>query len=52
MKKYEEAYTTIKKVEALNDAGNIKLIFINQNHTQQVELLAAIPYLKGLIDRN
>jgi len=51
MKQYPEAYTTIKKVEGLNDSGNYKVTFnINQNHTQQVELLAAIPYLKGLIE--
>lgn len=51
MKKYDEAYATIKKVETLNDSGNYKVTFnINQNHTQQVELLAAIPYLKGLIE--
>lgn len=53
MKKYEEAYETIKKVETLNDEGKIQVTFsINQNHTQQIELLAAIPYLKGLIEEN
>jgi len=52
MKQYTEAYATIKKVEGLNDSGNYKVTFnINQNHTQQVELLAAIPYLKGLIEQ-
>lgn len=52
MKQYPEAYTTIKRVEGLNDSGNYKVTFnINQNHTQQVELLAAIPYLKGLIEQ-
>lgn len=52
MKQYSEAYATIKKVEALNDSGNYKVTFsINQNHTQQIELLAAIPYLKGLIEQ-
>jgi len=51
MKKNTEAYATINKVEGLNDTGNYKVTFsINQNHTQQVELLAAIPYLKGLIE--
>ena len=31
--------------------ANIRCLFsINQNHTQQVELLAAIPYLKGVIE--
>ncbi len=51
MKKYDEAYLAIKKAETLNDKGEIKVTFsINQSHTQQVELLAAIPYLKGLIE--
>lgn len=51
MKKYEEAYTVIKKAETFNDEGKYKVTFsINQNHTQQVELIAAIPYLKGLIE--
>ena len=51
MKKYDDAYATIKKVETLNDPGKIKVTFsINQSHTQQIELLAAIPYLKGLIE--
>jgi tetratricopeptide (TPR) repeat protein len=51
MNKFEEAYGTIKKVETLNDTGKIKVNFtINQNHTQQIELLAAIPYLKGVIE--
>jgi hypothetical protein len=51
VKKNEEAYTTIKKVEGLYDQGTIKVTFsINQTHTQQIELLAAIPYLKGVIE--
>ena len=53
MKKFEEAYATIQKVESLNDSGKVKVTFtINQNHTQQIELLAAIPYLKGLIEES
>lgn len=51
MNKYDEAYTVIKNVETLNDEGKYKVTFeINQNHTQQVDLIAAIPYLKGLIE--
>ena len=51
MKKFEDAYATIKKVEVLNDPGKVFVTFsINQTHTQQIELLAAIPYLKGLIE--
>ena len=52
MNKFEEAYTTIKKVEGLNDSGKIKVSFsINQTHSQQIELLAAIPYLKGVVEQ-
>lgn len=51
VKKYDEAYKTIEQVEALNDTGEYKVTFaINKNHTQQVELLAAISYLKALIE--
>ena len=51
IKKYQEAYKTIQKVEGINDTGTYKVNFvINQNKTQQVELLGAIPYLKGLIE--
>lgn len=50
LKKNEDAFATIQKAEKLNDAGTYKVTFnINQNHTQQIELLAAISYLKGLI---
>lgn len=49
IKKYEDALKTIEKIEKLNDSGKYKVTFtINQNHNQQVELLAAIAYLKGL----
>ncbi len=48
-KKYDESLKTLQKVEKLNDSGKFKVTFsINQNHTMQVELLAAIYYLKGL----
>lgn len=51
MKKYEEAYAVIKKIETYNDEGKYKVTYaINQTHTQEIELLAAIPYLKGLIE--
>ncbi len=53
MKQNDEAYATIKKVETLNDSGKYKITFsINQNHTQKVELLAAVSYLKGLIEES
>ena len=48
-KKYDDSFKTIQKIENLNDSGKFKVTFtINQNHTQKVELLAAIYYLKGL----
>ncbi len=50
LKKFDEAFATIQKTEKLNDTGDFKVTFnINQQHTQQVELLASISYLKGLI---
>lgn len=49
-KEFEEAYTTIQKVEKLNDSGNYKVTYgINKTHSQQIELIAAIQYLKGII---
>jgi len=48
-KKYDDSFKTVQKIEKLNDSGKFKVTFtINQNHNQQVELLAAIYYLKGL----
>ena len=39
-----------KLEEVIYYTGKYKITFnINQNHSQQVELLAAISYLKGLI---
>ena len=53
LKMNEEAYVTIQEVEKLNDEGKYKVNFnINQNHQQQIELLAGIQYLKGLIEEN
>ena len=49
LKKYNDAYKTIQEVEKLNDSGTYKVAFvINQNHNQEIELLAAISYLKGI----
>lgn len=50
LKKNEEALVTIEKTEKLNDAGKYTVSYaVNKRHTQEVELLAAISYLKGLI---
>ncbi|MFD1315931.1 hypothetical protein [Namhaeicola litoreus] len=49
LKRYPESFATIQKVEKLNDTGNYTVSYaINQNHNQEVELIAAIQYLKGL----
>ena len=50
IKKYDEAFATILKTEKLNDSGNYRVTYaINKTHSQQIELIAAIQYLKGLI---
>lgn len=50
VKKYDDAYATILKAEKLNDTGNYKVTYaINKTHSQKIELIAAIQYLKGLI---
>jgi tetratricopeptide (TPR) repeat protein len=49
-KKYNEALITIQKTEKLNDTGDFMVTYpINKTHSQKVELMAAIQYLKGLI---
>jgi len=51
LKKYDEALVVITNTEKLNDTGNYKVNFaINQTHEQEIMLLAAISYLKGLIE--
>jgi tetratricopeptide (TPR) repeat protein len=49
MKDYSGAYATLLQVEKLNDTGNYTVSYaINQTHKQEIELIAAIQYLKGL----
>ncbi len=51
VKKYDEAYRSIKKAQELKDTGKIKITYaVNKNYNQQVSLLAAISNLKGLIE--
>jgi len=51
VKKYDEAYRSIKKAQELKDTGKIKVTYaVNKNYNQQVSLLAAISNLKGLIE--
>lgn len=53
MSKFEDAYTAIKKADALADSGTENITFpINKNYNQPVPLKAAIIYLKGLIELN
>ena len=53
LKKYDEAYVAIKNAEQMPDDGKIKVSFqVNQNYKQDVDLKAAIPYLKGIIEMN
>jgi len=49
LKDYSGAYATLLQVEKLNDTGNYTDSYaINQTHKQEIELIAAIQYLKGL----
>jgi len=51
--KFDEAYTAIKKADALPDNGKESITFpINKNYNQPVPLKAAIIYLKGMIEQN
>lgn len=53
LKKYDEAYAAINNAEQLPDNGTIKVSFqVNQNYTQQINLKAAIPFLRGVIEMN
>ena len=50
LKEFDQAFITIQNVEKLNDSGNYNVTYgINKTHTQQIELIAGIQYLKGLI---
>ena len=49
LKDFSGAYATLLQVEKLNDTGNYTVSYaINQTHKQEIELIAAIQYLKGL----
>jgi len=50
MNKGEDAYTAIKKADALPDKGTINVTFqVNKNYNQNIALKAAISYLEGII---
>ena len=53
LKKFDEAYSSIKKAESLPDSGTENITFpVNKNYNQPVPLKAAIVYLKGLTELN
>jgi len=50
MNENEKAYVTIKNASQLPDNGDLKITFqVNENYNQNIDLKAAIFYLKGLI---
>jgi tetratricopeptide (TPR) repeat protein len=53
LNKFDEAYTTIKKADALPDDNKMTVSFmVNKNYNQNVKLKAAIAYLEGIIALN
>lgn len=53
LKKFEEAYVSVKKANQLPDNGTMQITFqVNKNYNQNVELKAAIAYLEGIIALN
>ena len=53
LKKFEEAYVSVKKANQLADAGTINVTFqVNKNYNQNINLKAAIAYLEGVIALN
>lgn len=53
MKKFEDAYASIKKADKLPDGGTVKITFqVNKNYNQNVDLKASIAYLEGIIAMN
>ena len=53
LKKFEEAYVSVKKANQLHDNGTMQITFqVNKNYNQNVELKAAIAYLEGIIALN
>jgi tetratricopeptide (TPR) repeat protein len=53
LKKFEEAYVSVKKAYQLPDDGTMEITFqVNKNYNQNVGLKAAIAYLEGIIALN
>ena len=53
LKKFEEAFVSVKKSNKLPDDGKVKVNFkVNKNFNQNIDLKAAIAYLEGVIALN
>lgn len=53
IKKFDEAYASVKKADQLVDTGSIQVTLqVNKNYNQNVDLKAAIAYLEGIIAMN
>lgn len=53
LKKFDEAYLSVKKADQLPDDGTSKITYqVNKNYNQNVDLKAAIAYLEGVIAMN
>jgi tetratricopeptide (TPR) repeat protein len=53
LKKFEEAYASVKKADQLPNNGTVKITFqVNKNYSQNIDLKAAIAYLEGIIALN
>ncbi|MFK5958856.1 MAG: hypothetical protein QM495_08305 [Lutibacter sp.] len=53
LKKFEEAYISVKKANQLPDNATIEVTFqVNKNYNQNVKLKPAIAYLEGIIAMN
>lgn len=53
LRKFDEAYISIKKANELPDDGTEKVTYqVNKNYNQNVDLKAAIAYLQGIIELN
>lgn len=53
LNKFNEAFVSIKKADALPDTGTLQVRFqVNKNYSQNVKLKPAIAYIEGVINMN
>ena len=53
LNKFNEAFVSIKKADALPDNGTLQVRFqVNKNYSQNVKLKPAIAYIEGVINMN